>query len=146
MELDADDLNRLCEDSTVAEVRAPYGGQHDLRGFRKLRVWHVAIDLLSECYRLAHHFPSSEQFGLTSQLRRSVVSVSANIAEGWGRNSRPEFARFIDISIGSLCEVESHLAGAIRLGYVTEQQTAGAEQLAFNAGTMLHKLRIRLRS
>src|SRR5437868_6127055 len=100
-ELNADHFNRICEMQLTAENRASYGT--DNKGFRDLRVWQAGMDLVETCYKCSAAFPASEQFGLTTQLRRAAVSITANIAEGWGRNTQPEFRRFVDISSGSLC-------------------------------------------
>jgi four helix bundle protein len=76
--------------------------------FEKLDVWHRAIEHAGQVYAITQSFPDNERLGLTSQLRRSAVSVSANIAEGSGRSSDIDFARFIEIAYGSLMEVVSH--------------------------------------
>ena len=86
--------------------------------FEKLDVWNAAIEYAGEVYRTTKLFPNDERFGLTSQLRRSAVSVSANIAEGSGRTSKKDFSRFIEIAFGSLMESLSHLTVAKRQGYV----------------------------
>ena len=79
-------------------------------GFEKLEVWQEGIVFADEVYRATRDFPGDERFGLTSQLRRSAVSVAANIAEGSGRGSRKDFTRFVEIAFGSLMETVSHLA------------------------------------
>jgi len=75
--------------------------------FENLEVWQAARSLNRKVYRLTREFPSEEQFGLTSQIRRASVSVSSNIAEGCGRNSDKDFAHFLEQSYGSLMEVAS---------------------------------------
>lgn len=75
--------------------------------FEKLDVWHKAIEHANRVYELTRKFPVDERFGLTSQMRRSAVSVSSNIAEGSGRTSDTGFARFLEIAYGSLMEVVS---------------------------------------
>lgn len=85
--------------------------------FQKLNVWQDARRLNLAAYRLAQSFPASEQFGLTSQVRRAAVSISANIAEGSGRNSDRDFAHFLEQSYGSAMELASHLFLAGDLGY-----------------------------
>jgi four helix bundle protein len=80
------------------------------------------MDLVVKVYELARRFPSEELFGLTSQIRRAVVSVPANIAEGHGRLHRKEFLRQLSIARGSLVEVETHLQIAVRLGYLERDQ------------------------
>jgi four helix bundle protein len=69
-------------------------------------------------YRLTKQFPDDERFGLTSQLRRSVASIPANLAEGCGRGSDQDFARFVQIAMGSAAEVEYHLLLATDLQYI----------------------------
>jgi len=77
--------------------------------FEKLSVWHSARRLSSEVYVATQGFPKDELFGLTSQLRRAAVSVTANIAEGSGRNSDPDFAHFLEMAYGSVMELASLL-------------------------------------
>jgi four helix bundle protein len=135
----------MSEVAIVAEERAPYGSAIG-KGFRDLRVWQAGMDLVDACYRASQVFPSTERFGLTDQLRRAAVSVASNIAEGWGRNTNAEFARFVDISIGSLCEVESLIEVASRLKYVTPETLANLLERANKVGSMQHRLRASLRS
>jgi four helix bundle protein len=80
--------------------------------FEKLDVWQKAVELADRVYSVTRRFPDDERFGLTSQMRRSAVSISSNIAEGSGRGSDADFARFIEISYGSLMEVvsQAHIA------------------------------------
>ena len=75
------------------------------------------MDLIVEVYRLTRHFPIDERFGLTNQLRRAVVSIASNIAEGQGRQLKGDFQRFLRIANGSRQEVETQLRAATRLGY-----------------------------
>jgi four helix bundle protein len=88
--------------------------------FRKLQVWQRAHRLTLDVYRATGVFPKEEQFGLTSQLRRASASIGANIAEGCGRNSDAELARFLAIGVGSSSELEYHLLLARDLGYLEE--------------------------
>lgn len=80
-----------------------------MQDFRKLRVWHDAIELAAAVYEVTAALPNSERYGLTAQIRSSAVSVSSNIAEGCGRPTRRDMARFLGIAIGSICELESQL-------------------------------------
>ena len=91
-----------------------------------LNVWKESINLVKKVYRITSLFPASEQFGLTSQIRRAVVSIPSNIAEGCGRNSDKELIRFCWISMGSLSEVETQFIIARELGFVNN--TAEIEQ------------------
>lgn len=84
--------------------------------YRGLKVWQSAMDLAAECYEITRPFPREELFGLTSQIRRASSSVAANIAEGYGRDSKGDFVRFLRIAQGSLKETETHLLLAQRVG------------------------------
>jgi four helix bundle protein len=75
--------------------------------FEKLEAWQLAIEFARRVYKVTSRFPDTERFGLTSQMRRSSVSISSNIAEGSGRASDRDFARFIEIAYGSIMEVVS---------------------------------------
>lgn len=76
------------------------------------------MEIVEQCYKLTCKFPSDERFGLTSQIRRAASSLPANIAEGYGRWHSADFARFLAIASGSLCELETHLMIACRLQYL----------------------------
>src|ERR1051326_3749728 len=89
-----------------------------MRNFRDLKVWTKAHGVTLDVYRATATFPKSELYGLTSQLRRACVSIEANLAEGCGRRSNNEFARFIRIAMGSATEAECHLMIARDLGYL----------------------------
>jgi four helix bundle protein len=88
------------------------------QGYKDLIVWQKAIAMVTEVYRITRTFPREELFGLTSQIRRSAVSVPSNIAEGQGRLSVGEFRQFLGIAKGSLNELETQLIIARELGYV----------------------------
>ena len=77
-----------------------------MQNFRNLKVWEKAHQLTLKIYKQSRSFPKEELFGLTSQLRRAVSSIPTNIAEGTGRGSNTDFARFIQIAMGSACETE----------------------------------------
>lgn len=77
--------------------------------YKDLEVWQIARQLAADIYALTHKFPQSEQFGITSQLRRAAVSVACNIAEGHGRRTEGYFVQFLRMSIGSLNELETLL-------------------------------------
>jgi four helix bundle protein len=86
--------------------------------YRDLIAWQKAMDLVEGVYEASAGFPTDERFGLTSQVRRAVVSVASNIAEGQGRRSRGEFVHFLTIAHGSLREVETQILIAMRLSYL----------------------------
>jgi len=93
-------------------------GDGKMKSHRDLEVWKKAMELAREVYALTKGFPADERFGLTNQVRRAVVSVASNIAEGAARGSHAEFIRFLRIALGSLAEVETQLLLATDLGYV----------------------------
>ena len=90
--------------------------------FEKLDVWHKAIDFADLIYATTRAFPADERFGLTSQIRRAAVSISSNLAEGTSRSSKPDFARFVEISTGSLFEAVSQAFIAQRQGFLSREQ------------------------
>lgn len=86
-------------------------------------VWKRSMDLLETIYKVSTQFPKEEIYGLTSQIRRSAVSVPSNIAEGAARKSDKEFIQFISIAMGSLSEVETQYQLSVRLGFIEESKT-----------------------
>lgn len=92
-----------------------------MRDFRKYAVWEQSHKLVLELYRLTKNFPSEEKFGLTSQIRRAVVSIPTNISEGCGKSSEKDFARFLGISFGSCQEVEYLTLLAKDLDYLNQE-------------------------
>ena len=91
-----------------------------MRDFHELKVWGKAHRLVVSIYEVTQHFPSEERFGLTRQIRRAAVSIPSNIAEGCGRNTEPEMARFLDIAIGSASELDYQMLLARDLRYLDE--------------------------
>lgn len=109
-----------------------------LKTYKELIVWQKSIDLVKELYALSSTFPENEKFGLTSQIRRASISIPSNIAEGWGRFSRPNYIQFLRISRGSLFEVETQLIIAKELNYINDCETA--EGLLKEISSMLNSL------
>ncbi len=89
-----------------------------MKDFRELKVWEKGHQLALAVYKATDKFPKDELYGLTGQIRRSCVSIPANIAEGCGRNGDAELARFLQISMGSASELEYHLLLSRDLGLV----------------------------
>lgn len=110
------------------------------KGFHKLIVWQKAHQLVLMVYKFSENFPKHELFGLTSQLRRAIVSVPANIAEGYAAGGQSQFGRYLDISQGSLAEVEYYLILALDLHYIEQPQYDEAESLRAETGFLLHRL------
>lgn len=86
--------------------------------YRQLEVWQKAVALVTEIYQITRSFPREELYGLTSQVRRSAVSIPANIAEGWGRNMTRDYVQFLRVARGSLLELETHLVIAKNLKFI----------------------------
>jgi len=113
---------------------------HDF-SFEKLRVYQATRQLVKDVYVLVKKFPAIENFALSSQIRRAVVSISANIAEGSGRNHPKDKAHYIDIAYGSLMETYSELVTAADLEYLTEQEVLDIKPQFVDIGKMLSGLR-----
>lgn len=98
--------------------------------FKELKVWQKAIELATHTYEATKNFPKDEKFGLTSQIRRSVVSISSNIAEGAGRNSNNEFKLFLNYAYGSCSELETQLIISKNLEFLsTDSLTTLSESI-----------------
>lgn len=121
--------------STKGRIKMP------TRNYQDLIAWQKSMDLVAAVYELAKALPDSEQFGLATQLRRAVVSIPANIAEGQGRKSDREFCHYLSIAHGSLREVETEILIAIRLKYVSRACTESTMQLAAEIGRVVSGLR-----
>ncbi len=91
-----------------------------MRDFRQLQVWERSHLFALEIYKVTNHFPQSELYGLTNQMRRAAVSIGANIAEGCGRYTQNEFARFLHIASGSASELEYFLLLSHDLGFLED--------------------------
>lgn len=109
--------------------------------FRKLNAYIISKELVKSVYCLASTFPSNEQFAMTSQLRRAVVSIPSNIAEGMGRMSSKEQIHFVEIAYGSLMEVLCQLEIALELQYINEDQFADVELKIIEVARLLSGLR-----
>ncbi len=91
-----------------------------MKNFRDLRIWSRAHGLALDIYRITQSFPNIETYGLLSQMRRSASSIPTNIAEGCGRNTDKDFARFLDTAMGSASELEYQLILARDLNYIPQ--------------------------
>jgi four helix bundle protein len=91
-----------------------------MQDFRNLSVWQRARRLTTSVYEMTADFPGSEEFGLKSQMRRATVSICSNIAEGCGRRGDREFRRFLDVAMGSACELECETILSYDLAFITE--------------------------
>jgi S23 ribosomal protein. len=111
-----------------------------IRSHRDLEVWQVAMSVAEQCYRLTQSFPREEMFGLALQTRRAAASVPANIAEGYGRESKREYIQFLRIAQGSQKELETYLLLAARVGLASEEVIMSILTECERVGKMLHRL------
>lgn len=115
-----------------------------MSGYTTLKVWHRAMDLAAVVYAVARSMPQTETFGMTSQMQRAVASVPANIAEGYQRGTRKDYARFIAIARGSLAETETFLLLAVRVGHLDHEAVTERLAIADEVSRMLTQLKRRL--
>ena len=113
-------------------------------GYTELQVWHRAMDLAALVYDVVRGMPKSEQFGMISQMTRAAASVPANIAEGYQRGSRKDYARFIGIARGSLAETQTFLLLAVRVGHLSQDEVNPSLVAADELSRMLTRLKRRL--
>jgi len=109
----------------------------EIRSYRDLKVWQEAMTRVEDCYRFSGEFPREELYGLTSQIRRAAVSIPANMAEGYGRNSPGSYIGFLRNAQGSLKELETHLLLAQRLEFGNYGRAAQLLKLCESIGRML---------
>ena len=111
-----------------------------LKTYKELIVWQKSIQLVELIYRLTKIFPKEEQFGLSSQMRRAAVSIPSNVAEGWSRRTRGDFAYFLRISSGSTSELETQLEIARRLSLVDDTGYNETDGLLSEISKMLNSM------
>lgn len=109
--------------------------------YQDLEVWKLSIDLAEEVYRVADRLPTRERTVLTDQLRRAVISIALNIAEGTARTTNKEFRRFVDIARGSLRETETCLVLTVRFKFIEHGDLNRCRELCGSVGRMLTALR-----
>ena len=113
----------------------------EVNSFRDLRVWQAGMDLVELVYRLTESFPTTENYGLTRQLRRCAVSVPSNIAEGHTREHTKEYLHHISMAQASLAELETQLEIAGRLKYLSQEQVNGGLEKMTSLSKQLSALR-----
>jgi four helix bundle protein len=112
-----------------------------IKTFKELTVWQEAMNLVEMVYFQTLTFPKTEMYGLISQIRRAAVSIPANIAEGYGRNSRKEYLHFLSVANGSITELETHLLIAERLKLSTKEISEQLQNQLNSVGRLLSALR-----
>lgn len=108
--------------------------------FQDLQIWRKGVDLVKSIYLLTNKFPSSETYGLVSQMRRSAVSVPSNIAEGFKRFHNNEFRQFLYITLGSCAELETQLVIANELNYITHESSKNIIEDINHISRMIYNL------
>lgn len=108
--------------------------------YKELKVWQKAMDLTVAVYKLVKLLPKEETYALSDQMRRAVVSIPSNIAEGQGRNSDKEFIQFLSIARGSLWELETQIEICLRIGYIDQSLATNIYNLIAEISKMLNAL------
>lgn len=108
--------------------------------YKELKVWQKAMDLTVEVYKLVKLLPKEETYALSDQMRRAVVSIPSNIAEGQGRNSDKEFIQFLSIARGSLWELETQIEICLRIGHIDQSLATDTNNLIAEISKMLNAL------
>ncbi len=111
-----------------------------MRDHRKLRAFELVDQLVIDVYRGTRDFPKAEQFGLTSQVRRAIVSAASNIVEGCARDSRSDYAHYLQMAYGSLMEAEYQMGLSCRLGFLAEEHWKSLAESFSEAGKVLNGL------
>ena len=112
----------------------------NLKGYKKLEVWKKAHEFVLLTYKYTKEFPKFELFGLTSQIRRAVVSITANIVEGQASNSKRDFLNFLNMANRSLVETEYLLETALDLMYLSKDKFEQLESIRVSVGNLLNGL------
>ena len=118
----------------------------DVRNYKDLVIWQKSVALVKCVYQLVGQFPAYERYGLSDQLRRSVVSIPSNIAEGQARQHTGEFRQFLFMALGSAAEVETQLIIAREVGYITADELHEVELYLVEIQKMAHALIRRLKA
>lgn len=124
----------------IMGVTNPAAAKAVIRSHRDLVVWQKAMDLVVTVYRATETFPKAETYGLTSQIRRAVTSIPANISEGQGRRLPKEFIYFLANARGSLWELDTHLESATRVGFLKPETHQELQNQLDEVGRMLNGL------
>lgn len=111
-----------------------------IKSFTDLRAWKEAHNLVLMIYKITKSFPNDEKFGLTNQIRRSAVSISSNIAEGFSRRSQSEKKQFYYLGLGSLTELQNQLLIARDIGYLPKENFANIAQQTISASKLINSL------
>jgi len=108
--------------------------------FKDMPIWQSSIELAEEIFKLTENLPKKEDYGFTSQIRRSTLSISANIAESFGRNHSSDKINFLYYARGSITETQSHLEYGRRVGYIKEDDSKRLDTILENAHKDINKI------
>jgi len=111
-----------------------------MNNYREILVWQKSMELVSDVYKNSANFPSSESYGLTSQIRRSAISIPSNIAEVYGRNHSKDYIRFLEISRGSLYELQTQIEIAFNLEFFNRDKFDSMSKNYHEVEKMLNSL------
>lgn len=111
-----------------------------MTSYRDLIVWQKSMDLVTLIYKLALELPENEKYGLIPQIKRSAISIPSNIAEGYGRNYRKDYSRFLQIARGSLFENQTQLEIAVNLDFIKVEDLEDIKELSIEVEKMLNSL------
>ena len=116
-----------------------------IKSYKKLIVWQKSIELVKEIYILTSKFPKSEMYGIISQMRRAVVSIPSNIAEGYGRKSVKEYGQFYAIAYGSALELETQVIISGQLEFVSKSEFIKVDKLLEEVSRMLNSMSYKIK-
>jgi four helix bundle protein len=111
-----------------------------IKSFKELKIWQKGIEIVKDVYVLTKKFPQDELYGLTSQIRRSAVSIPSNIAEGFKRVHNKEYKQFLHIALGSAAELETQLIIAKEIGLISENELSGFSEKLDHLTKMISSL------
>jgi four helix bundle protein len=117
-----------------------------MHNFKELKVWQESMKLAKEVFTVTKEFPIEEKFGLTSQIRRAIISIPSNIAEGTSRSSDKEFSRFLEIGLGSSFELETQLILSSDFEYLSQAHSSDLITSVNNVQRMLFGLKNKIKN
>ena len=120
-------------------IRLYKEGEKMIKSFKELEIYIKSKEIVKRVYQITEKYPEREKYNIISQLRRSVLSIPLNIAEGYGRQSKEEFKRFLRISLGSSNEVEAIIEISKELNYITEKEYEEISKRNEEIGKMIYK-------
>ena len=121
-------------------VKESIGDENMLKSFRELKVWQKSYDLCLAVFKITKDFPKEEMYVLSSQMRKSALSIPSNIAEGYGRKTRADYIRILYIAYGSACELDTQISLSGDLNYIQGSELEKLQEEISEVGMMLRAL------